>query len=199
MSREVFRKLPLYFPEKTAIARSKPSVLANFLVNDKFINNLGSVKRILDYGCGRGVDVNFYNNKGFNAYGYDPYEPYGFSKLPKGNFDLVTVVFVLNVLASTTERQKLLKKVFDLTKTKGNVVVATRSEWNVNRKAKKLMWEPHNDGYWSSVERKTFQKGMTETELIGLSTNAGFKVHPINNQMLKNQDSTYLLLQKPTI
>lgn len=63
----------------------------------------------LDYGCGRGGDVQKLRDKGFNSIGYDPYY---FPDLPEGKFDLVSCGFVLNTQSSRERRSLIIKEAF---------------------------------------------------------------------------------------
>lgn len=59
--------------------------------------------RILDYGCGRGDDVEFLRAMGYNqAEGFDPYHR---PEMPVGRFDTITCNFVLNVIPDEAERR----------------------------------------------------------------------------------------------
>lgn len=66
----------------------------------------------LDYGCGRGGDVERLRSLGYNSTGYDPYY---FPKIPDVA-DVVTVGYVLNVVESTEERQEALLNAWSLCK-----------------------------------------------------------------------------------
>ena len=88
---------------KTAIARPGPSAPAKKLtpciervLAESSLNP--SVRGVLDYGCGRGADVNYFRSLGIDAGGYDPHAPFGFAESPTGVFMVVTLIFVLNVL-----------------------------------------------------------------------------------------------------
>jgi hypothetical protein len=69
---------------KTAIARRGPSAPATVL--RRFIERVvaesardASVRAVLDYGCGRGADVDYSRSLGIDAVGYDPHAPFGFA------------------------------------------------------------------------------------------------------------------------
>jgi ATP adenylyltransferase len=76
------------------MSRRRPSTPARFLMDQGLIRG-----KILDYGCGRGRDVAWYEELGFEAAGYD--------ENPKGRFadeaplrhtyDTILAVYVLNV------------------------------------------------------------------------------------------------------
>ena len=63
----------------------------------------------LDYGCGRGADVNYFRSLGIDADGYDPHAPFGFAESPAGLFMVVTLIFVLNVLPTVEARLEVMR------------------------------------------------------------------------------------------
>lgn len=75
---------------RTAIARRAPSVPARELHARGLLTG-----RVLDYGCGRGVDA--------DAYGLERYDPNGAPDMPEGLFDTIMCNFVLNVVDKATE------------------------------------------------------------------------------------------------
>ena len=99
-----------------------------------------------DYGCGYGQDVRFVAKLGIDASGYDPYF---FPDEPKKFADVVSLVYVLNVIEDPSERLAVLKKAFAL----ANIclVVAVQPS-----KAKVKGAIDFGDGY--RTRRNTFQK-----------------------------------------
>lgn len=87
---------------KTAISRKTMSVPMRRLRKDGLLKG-----EILDYGCGRGKDVETLKREGFTAHGYDP------TWAPNDNYkylhDTVTCNYVLNVVNETTQRDILTK------------------------------------------------------------------------------------------
>ena len=71
---------------------------------------------IIDYGCGRGGDVQFMrNNLGWTAFGWAPY----FSGFPKNELDClrpntVLCTYVMNVIESPADRQDILDDIYSL-------------------------------------------------------------------------------------
>ena len=185
-----------YHPHKTAIARSSPSPAARLVGSGVFSEFLGNNFNILDYGCGRGRDLEFYREKGFTAEGYDPYPQFGFTQQPSGLFDLVCVVFVLNVLPNIWDRLQVIKKASEYLKQGGLLLLVTRSNEAINLEAKSKGWKQHNDGYWSHEGKGTFQKGISQKEMEVLTDRVGLKLHPFSRKLKFDFSTSCLLAQK---
>ena len=76
--------------ELTAITRTKISVPTKILLQNDLLFG-----KILDFGCGKGFDVHYLKDLGFDIRGYDPY--YQPNK-PEMKFDTIICNYVLNVL-----------------------------------------------------------------------------------------------------
>jgi len=153
-------------PWNTAIRRhgTLATPIGIQLVERHLLDTWG-VGTILDYGCGRGEDVDFYIKHGFSARGYDSCPKVKrFAPLPNEQFDLVTCVFVLNVLPFPSERREVCDRIINLCRPGGRVVLTTRSAGAVNRVAK-AGWETYKDGYISDCRKHTFQCGRDEIKL----------------------------------
>ncbi len=152
---------------KTAITSDRPSRIARVLVSYlKSKKPDMKVNRILDYGCGKGRDLKYYESElNCEVKGWDPYEPFGFSQYPNGKYDIVTCVFVLNVVPEIAERYEIIKKALSYVKKNGFLLIATRSAKEINDKASKGGWKSYKDGYWSSEKKHTFQKGIDAKEI----------------------------------
>jgi 2-polyprenyl-3-methyl-5-hydroxy-6-metoxy-1,4-benzoquinol methylase len=59
----------------------------------------GKKARVLDFGCGHGLFVSTLITLGWNAVGYDAFNPQ-FSQMPEGQFELATMVEVVEHLAA---------------------------------------------------------------------------------------------------
>lgn len=169
---EMFSELPIDYrrdlqPGKTAIPRQKPSPIARGLSDSGFIAG-EKIQRVLDYGCGIGRDVEYYNSIGCQGCGYDQHEPYGFTRQPTGTFDLVTCLFVLNVISTMAGRLLVCEKLLRYVKVGGIILVATRSPVAISREATAKGWIPLNDGFLSSPKKGTFQKGIDQSEIMSL-------------------------------
>jgi DNA phosphorothioation-associated putative methyltransferase len=153
---------------RTAMARKAPSSLARTAMDlrpDLLFDS------ILDWGCGRGYDVAYFNGEGVYSQGYDPhYAP----EYPRGIFDLVTCTYVLNVCKDYRDRIKCLKEAKKNLKRRGHILVCARSDKEINYLAGKGSWTQHGDGFLT--KSGTFQCGLSLEGLISIMTDAGFKI-----------------------
>lgn len=136
---------------RTAIARSalsRPIVVA---LDDGL---LPPGTTILDYGCGRGGDVQRLAALGYEVEGWDPvYRPQG-ERRPA---DVVNLGYVVNVIESQAERVEALRSAWALTRSV--LIVAARLDWE----GRCLAGCEYNDGVVTS--KGTFQKFFTQEEL----------------------------------
>ena len=96
----------------TAIARTKQSKPYNYLIDNNYINREMS---ILDYGCGRGYDVQHLKRLRWTIEGFDPYqECYNDRTMIYRAYDAVTCNYVLNVIDNATERLKVLMELMEI-------------------------------------------------------------------------------------
>ena len=130
---------------------------------------------LLDYGCGTGADVTYYRNQGLDAEGYDPHPPFGYADLPRRQFRVVTLMFVLNVLPTAPERREVLRRAASFLAPAGLLVVATRSTSAIRAAAHKGNRRASNDGFISDERRSTFQHGMDDQEIRGLGATVGLR------------------------
>ncbi len=167
---------------KTAIARRRPSapVTALTLFIERVLAESArdpSVRDILDYGCGRGADVEYFRSLGMDAVGYDPHLPFGFAESPPGLFLVVTLIFVLNVLPTVEARVEVLRRAAVRLAPDGVLIVATRSSAAVRNEAARSGWRAWGDGFVSHEGRGTFQHGMDAQEVVGLGEILGLRSH----------------------
>ena len=112
----------------TAIVRKKISLPMEYLKEQCLLKG-----KVLDYGCGRGFDV-----QALNIQGYDPhYSP----EMPKCKFDTITCNYVLNVVDKEIELL-ILKTIKALLKKNGVAYISVRRD-------------KFNEGFTS---KKTFQR-----------------------------------------
>lgn len=141
-----------YNPFKaTAITRSALSVPMRELMN------LGLLYGdILDFGCGKGFDINFLSYLGVGIVGYDKYNPeYTDESLLEKRYDVVCCFYVLNVIPDLEEHQQVIDKLRTLG---DNVYIALRND----RKAiKQDTWEYIEEYDCYKTPRNSYQRYYT--------------------------------------
>ncbi|MGA5324445.1 methyltransferase domain-containing protein [Streptomyces seoulensis] len=160
-----------YQPHKTAMSRQAPSP-ASRAVTEHLTGPL-RVRSVLDHGCGRGADIAHYRSTGLYAEGFDPHEAFGWPRPERTGFDLITSMFVLNVLPDPWQRIQVLKDAASFARPGGHIVVVTRSPEEIAKAAADAGWAAHHDGFWSSRSRGTFQRGIDSGEIMALARRAG--------------------------
>lgn len=86
------------------------------------ILDLNPYPKVLDYGCGSGIMVNFLKSKGVNAHGFDKFNPEYDSTVPRNFYDIVTMV---EVIEHTHEPYEELDEVFSCLVPGGAVMIET--------------------------------------------------------------------------
>jgi DNA phosphorothioation-associated putative methyltransferase len=145
---------------KTAISRVRESVPVRFFVKE------ASDGSVLDWGCGKGADVNYFNSLGYFATGWDPCYRNGHVPF---DVDSITCFYVLNVISSFEERVACLRSAADHLKDNGRMFIAVRSRKGIERANNN--WQRYNDGFITSAN--TFQHGFTHDELQNVVESAG--------------------------
>jgi citrate synthase len=149
---------------KTAALRRRESVPARIVAHRR------RPRRLLDYGCGRSRDVEYFRSLGIEAMGYDPFHaPIDLGPLA-ASFDLVMCTYVLGTLPPES-RSAALAGVRRLLCPGGRLVVSVRDRIEVERE-RRASWLPEADGW--RTHRGTFQKGFTRAEVLELLSQAGF-------------------------
>lgn len=139
----------------TAMARQGPSKPIGRLIASI---DQTKHKSVLDYGCGRGADVRAMLRAGLDATGFDPYwNP----TRPKGRFDIVSCIYVLNVIIRPLDRLGLLEAID--THSDGGLFIAVRSAKEVAAEAARAGWSSIGDGFLTGSG--TFQCGYTVESL----------------------------------
>lgn len=100
--------------QKTAIRRNRPSAPARLLHERGLLRG-----RCLDYGCGKGDDV--------EAYGMTGWDPAHRPRRPRGRFDTVTCSYVLNVV-DPEDVPYILKDIRSLLRRRGRAYIAVRRD-----------------------------------------------------------------------
>jgi len=65
---------------------------------ERFVGLLGNSAKILDYGCGHGMLLDFLKQNNINAFGYDKFNP-DYNFIAEHDFDLVSMVEVIEHLS----------------------------------------------------------------------------------------------------
>ncbi len=187
-------------PHLTAITRKAPSKMARYVI-DEYLSQNYTAKTILDYGCGKGSDLNHYKKAGLIAVGYDPYGPFNYDVGPHGLYDIITIAFVLNVIPHRIDRIKVIEKATQHLRQKGIMLIMTRSHDEIRRRAIKGKWKQCIDGFISYPSKGTFQKGIDEPELIGMGREVGLCgciTHTLSlSQLNQNQAAQLVALHHP--
>jgi len=142
--------------ERTAIGRSQLSMPARLAQEDGVLEDCRS---ILDYGSGRGHDVERLAKMGRSATGWDPY--FDFHRTPTPS-DAVLLTYVLNVIEDINERRSTLQQAWKLATRL--LVVSARLTWD----ARKVRGDEYDDGVVTS--RGTFQHLFKPAELRNFVT-----------------------------
>lgn len=99
---------------RTARGRIEPSAPMHFLYEKGLLKG-----RMLDYGAGRGTDA--------DIYGMEKFDPKFFPKCPRGKYDTITSVYVLNVVPKELEGS-ILSDIWDFLKARGTAYIAVRRD-----------------------------------------------------------------------
>lgn len=136
---------------KTAIVRGEYSAPVRSALSDGLI---GTTVTVLDYGCGRGGDVDRLSAAGVTCDGWDPvYRP----DVRLDEADVVNLGFVINVIEDPAERAATLRRAWGLAR---NVLVVAAQ---VRVPARGCGYAEFGDGVVTS--RGTFQKYFEQGEL----------------------------------
>jgi DNA phosphorothioation-associated putative methyltransferase len=160
--------------EKTALHRKGASNPLKTSINAGIIK---AGDNVMDFGCGHGKDVEHLSAEGFTANGYDRfYYPDNFTN-ETANWNIALCFYVLNVLPTIQERQAVLQEIYDMLPKGGRVLIAVRSQKEVDYAAQRSKWLVYRDGYISKVAKtgNQFQTGFTQYELDKFTQSVGFK------------------------
>lgn len=125
---------PINRSGRTAIKRKKESVPAR---------QLGALLSgtVLDFGCGYGADVDYYQSLGYWSDGYDPNHRPNYEQL-LGEYDCVTCTYVANVL-NASDRRKLYAAILAKLDRSGVVFITVRSDRFVDGFTSKSTYQEH--------------------------------------------------------
>lgn len=109
---------------------------------------------VMDYGCGRGDDLRFLEERGYHGAGWDPvHAPHG----ARHEADIVNLGYVVNVIEDPMERRDALRQAWSLARRVLVVSARLRTE------TQGLTAMPYADGMLT--RRRTFQKFFEQQEL----------------------------------
>jgi 2-polyprenyl-3-methyl-5-hydroxy-6-metoxy-1,4-benzoquinol methylase len=107
---------------KTAISRTTASAPTKWLAKEHRL--LG---KVLDWGCGRGKDVEWLREASIPAEGYDPHWR-RYNDFYEGEFDIIICNFVLNTIEDPKEREATLKNMLVYLRQNGRAYVSIRAD-----------------------------------------------------------------------
>ena len=152
-------------PENTAIPRKTGSKPLKDAIKRRWVR---AGDRILDFACGRGADIAWLKSEGYDVAGFDPHEPFGWSSAPTGHFDIVNVIYLVNVLDDAQARRVALERAWAYVRPGGWMMVVARTDREINAQAAAKGWPSWRDGYWSNRTRGMFQRGHSVDDLRAL-------------------------------
>lgn len=160
---------------KTAIYRDRWTKPGRWLYEHFFQKDNITLGSMLDFGAGRSIDIECWSKAtGADAQAYDKHEHRGFhirrSIKPDRQFELVTVIFVLNVVETDEERIAILNDAMQYVMPDGYIFIATRSKKDIANAVKKgKNWTKLPSGAYVSDPRKnTIQCGVDDQDIQNL-------------------------------
>ncbi len=111
-------------PSSNSHLRRDPAPVLQHLINTRLLVH---EQRVLCYGCGQGVDVDWLRLRRYDVHGFDPHPPFGYAEPPSGPYDVVLLNYVLTRLKTPEARRNTARKAFDLVKPGGRFVVTSRT------------------------------------------------------------------------
>ena len=160
---------------KTAIPRKEWSKPGRWLYEHFFQKDNITLGSMLDFGAGKSIDSECWKKEtGAIAQAYDEHEQPKFpgrGNRPDGQkFELVTVIFVLNVVETDQDRIKILNDAMQYVTPDGYIFIATRSKKDIANAVKRgNNWKEISPGAWVSDPRKnTIQCGVDDQDIQSL-------------------------------
>ena len=161
---------------KTAIYRDRWTKPGRWLYEHFFQKDNITLGSMLDFGAGKSIDSECWTEKtGAIAQAYDKFEQPQFpgrGSRPDRKFELVTVIFVLNVVETDEERITILNDAMQYVMPDGYIFIATRSKGEIERariraEKKGNMWEEISPGVWKTG-KNTIQCGVDDQDIQSL-------------------------------
>lgn len=147
-----------YNPFITALSRDKPSKPTRILYDKGLLYG-----KVLDYGCGKGFDVEWLNQQGVYTLGYDKYnDEYNDIELLYNTYDVAICNYVLNTipdLQTCYDIVDLLKHIAD------KIYIAVRSDIKAIRDS--WEWDNRSQGCWTKNSFQRFYNDVVVDITIG--------------------------------
>ena len=159
---------------KTAIPRKEWSKPGRWLYEHFFQKDNITLGSMLDFGAGKSIDSECWRKEtGAIARAYDKVEQPQFpgrGSRPDRKFELVTVIFVLNVVETDQERIEILNDAMHYVMPDGYIFIATRSKKDIANAVKRgNNWKEISPGAYVSDPRKnTIQCGVDDQDIQSL-------------------------------
>jgi len=100
---------------RTAMRRTELSSPMQYLMEHGRVNG-----KVLDYGCGFGFDC--------DSFGFEGYDLNLRPKMPRGKFDTIVCIYVLNVIKFKKDRKAVMDKIKRKLKKGGVAYIAVRTD-----------------------------------------------------------------------
>ena len=159
---------------KTAIPRKKWTIPGRWLYEHFFQKDNITLGSMLDFGAGKSIDSKCWTKEtGAIAQAYDKVEQPQFpgrGSRPDRKFELVTVIFVLNVVETDQERIEILNDAMHYVMPDGYIFIATRSKKDIANAVKKgKNWTKLPSGaFVPDPRKKTIQCGVDDQDIQSL-------------------------------
>jgi hypothetical protein len=134
----------------------------------------------LDFGCGRGSDVEKLQAAGYKSTGYDPYY---FPAAVSPSADVVTMGYVLNVIQDAEERREALRQAWSLTKKRLIISANVRSNSSGGIHQGEITTLGTFTKFYNHIELKAYIESVLGAEAVKLAKDK-FVVHRNGREFL---------------
>ena len=152
---------------RTAITRSNYSTPVQYLLKEGLLEKN---KSILDYGAGRGFDVEQLRREGFNTFGFDTHGDYADYTNLDFYYQIIISVFVLNVIEDPDERLAVEKDIIEHLEPNAVAYLAVRGDKYDEGTTSIGTWQGHVEptlpGWELVVENSQFRMWKYEIVLV---------------------------------